>query len=162
MKPALLIVIALLGCGERGLSVMEKDGQGPPLTLKVSTSGEIHAGKPVVIRASVLRQVVDSTPLTLSVSLPSGVLLLSGIPAETIVDATTRKVERILVVRLEHPAREGSIVVQAQATGHAWGASARHEIPLGAPVAALSPPGRNGPPVPALGKGRPIALPASP
>jgi hypothetical protein len=146
MKQSIFALLFVVGCSAQpdASPPAPKDTMTAPFTLQLTNNPRLVLDKPVVVRARLERALVDATPLTFSVIAPPGVTVLTGHARETLVDAQSRTVERVYVLRASREVTQ-PVIIEVRAASDVWGATARQEVRFGADVQPLAQPPRTGP-----------------
>jgi len=112
-------------------SVAESVRWRPPFVAELEGPESPRAGELVRLRLEIRRELVDETPMQISVALPSSVRLVEGRLEERVVDPTSDTIVREFVLRLGASLPIEEVVVTVEQQGEAWGARAEKTYPFG-------------------------------
>lgn len=120
----------------------------PPFVLGVEGPEEPKPGESFRLRITVERNLVEKTPMRISLDLPSGVELVEGQSEERVVHETSTTLVREFTLRAGASLPEESVIVTVEQRGEGWGATATKTYDFGrAPIRALEADLERGPPV---------------
>lgn len=144
MSPFLLLVFALAAsgatCGQASTApdrpqaaLQESARWTPPFVASLEGPKAPRPGELVRLRLTVVRHLVDATPMAISLSLPDGVELAEGQLEEKVVDAASATLVREYALRLGPEIPRERVVVKVEQEGEGWGARAEKAYAFGAP-----------------------------
>ena len=131
----------------------------PPLFVKVKSTSAIATDTDVELDIEIVRSTPDGTPMQLAIVVPAGAQLTKGAAAESIVDATSTSVHRLVTVHVGATIPTSDVVVTVDARGVGSGVHATSAYRFGRPEPKLAQPTPgNGPTLSAKGVklGKPI------
>lgn len=96
----------------------------PPFVVEVHGPEDPRPGTTIEIRVEIERNLVEETPLTISLGLPSGVELVEGPMVERVVDGSSPQIVRAFALRIVGSIPEEDVTVTVEQKGEGWGAHA--------------------------------------